>query len=109
MDLHSMSDPAIGKEIGRRFKELRLRRNVTQEGVAERAMISVNRIKALERGKAKLETVVAVLRELNALDELNSLISDPGVSPIQLAKLRGEKRQRASKPKIHKKQEGLEW
>jgi putative transcriptional regulator len=92
-----MSDPAIEKEIGRRFKELRLWRNVTQESIAERAMISLNRIKVLERGKAKLETVIAVLRELDALDRLDNLIPGPGITPIQLDELQCRKRQRASK------------
>jgi transcriptional regulator with XRE-family HTH domain len=110
MDWHTMSDLAIQKEIGRRFKELRLRHNVTQEDLAEQTMVSVNRIKALENGKGKLETIIMVLRNFNALDELENLIPDPGISPLALAELQGRKRVRASK-KISDDdgQESSEW
>lgn len=96
MDIYAMTDGAIAEELGRRFRDLRLRNNVTQEQLAELTMTSVNRIKALEAGKAKLETIIAVLRELGALEDLNALLPEPGFSPIQLAKMQGRKRQRAS-------------
>ena len=39
MDFQLMSDPAIEKEIGNRFKALRLRKNMTQAELARRACI----------------------------------------------------------------------
>ncbi len=96
MDYHYMSDEAIEKELGRRFQELRLRKNITQAELAKSTLLSLNSIKSLESGRAKLSTMIAVLRELNALDKLDSFIPDPGISPMQLAKLQGRKRKRAS-------------
>lgn len=96
MDLYVMTDSAIMEEIGRRFRELRLRKNITQEGLAELTQTSTSRIKSLEAGKGKLETMIAVLRELGALDSLDAFLPEPGISPVQLAKMRGKKRQRAS-------------
>jgi len=106
-----MSDEAIEKEIGRRFRALRLRKNLTQQELAERALLSVNAIKNLESGRARLSTAIAVLRELNALDNLSAFIPDPGPSPLQLAKLQGKKRQRASGKHGGKKErsEAPEW
>lgn len=96
MDFYSLSDKAIEDELGHRFRDLRLRRNMTQKELAEATTLSLNTIKALEAGKGKLASVIAVLRELGALDELDSFIPQPGISPLQLAKRQGKPRQRAS-------------
>ncbi len=96
MDYYSMTDKAIVAEIGTRIKALRLRRNRTQQQVASAAVVSLNVIKAMEAGKGKLISLIAVLRELEALDELEQFIQPFEVSPLQLAKQQGRKRQRAS-------------
>lgn len=91
-----MTDKAICNEIGARLKALRLRKNCTQQQVANAAVVSLNLIKALEAGKGKLSSLIAVLRELEALDDLDRFLPAPEVSPLQLAKQQGRKRQRAS-------------
>lgn len=108
MDFYVMTDNAIMKEIGRRFRELRLRKNVTQEELAGRTQTSISRIKSLESGKGKLETMIAVLRELDGLDNLGIFLPDPGISPLQIAKMQGKKRQRASGVPEGDR-EGSEW
>ena len=96
MDFYSMSDKAVLVELGGRLRSLRLRKNLTQQQLAQRTLLSLNTIKALEAGRAKLSSVVAVLRELNQLDTLEHFIPEPGISPLQLAKLKGKTRQRAT-------------
>jgi len=96
MDYYSMTDQAILRELGGRFRDLRLRRNLTQQELADRAALSVTAIKSLEAGRTRLQTVVSVLRELGRLDDLDQFIAPPGISPIQLARLGGKKRERAS-------------
>jgi transcriptional regulator with XRE-family HTH domain len=96
MDFYTLSDKAIEDELGKRFKALRLRKNVTQKQLAEATMLSLNTIKALESGSGKLSTVIAVLRELGALDQLDSFIPDDTISPLQLARMQGKPRERAS-------------
>lgn len=92
-----MPDKAIAAEIGERIKALRLRRNLTQQQVAAAAAVSLNVVKGLEAGRGKLSSIIAVLRELQALDGLDRLLPEQNlVSPLQLAKQRGKKRQRAS-------------
>ncbi len=73
---------------------------MTQQHVAETASLSLNSIKALESGKGKLSSLIAVLRELNALDSLDAFLPDVPVSPLQLARSQGKKRQRASGNRI---------
>ena len=107
MDFYSLSDKGIEDELGRRIRAQRLRRNMTQQALAEATTLSLNTIKALESGKGKLSSVIAVLRELGALDALDSFIPEPGISPLQLAKRQGKPRQRASGDRGSK--EGSEW
>jgi transcriptional regulator with XRE-family HTH domain len=96
MDFYTLSDESIEHEIGRRIKALRLRRNITQKELAEATALSLNTIKSLESGRGKLSTVIAVLRKLGALDQIDNLIPEPSISPLQLAKKQGRQRERAS-------------
>lgn len=96
MDLYVLSDAAIAAELGSRIKALRLRRNTTQQTLADSTMLSLNTIKSLEAGKGKISTLIAVLRELGALDAMDNLIPEITISPVQLAKRQGRKRIRAS-------------
>jgi putative transcriptional regulator len=97
MDFYILSDTAIVKELGNRLKALRLRKNITQEQLAEYTFLSLNSIKSLELGKGKLSAFITVLRALDALDTLDNFIPDFTISPVQLAKRRGKMRLRASK------------
>ena len=99
MDYYTASDNAILKELGERLRKLRLRKNITQEDLAERTLLSVGTIKSLEAGKGKLSTLVAVLRELGALDQLDQFIPPVTISPIKMAEASSKsssKRERAS-------------
>lgn len=96
MNYYSMTDNAILAELGARFRALRLRRNLTQRELAERTALSITAIKSLEAGRTRLQTAIAVLRDLGKLDDLDGFIAAPGVSPIQLAKLGGKQRERAT-------------
>ncbi len=100
MNPYEMTDKAIATEMGERFRQLRLRKNITLEQLSNRTLISINTLKALERGKAKLETMIGVLRELDALGELDNLIAPVEISPIQLIKTNAKKRMRARPAKI---------
>ena len=91
-----MTDPQIAKEIGGRIRSLRLRRNKTQQQISDATALSLNVIKSLEGGKAKLTSLIAVLRELGGLDELDRLLPVITISPLQLARRKGKQRQRAS-------------
>jgi len=96
MNFYSMTDNAIVAELGQRIRARRLRLNRTQQELADAVGLSLNTVKALEKGQSKLITLVSVLRELNALDELTGFLPAEDISPLQLAKMQGKKRQRAS-------------
>jgi len=96
MDFYTLSDKGIAQELGQRVRALRLRKNITQKALSEATTLSLNTIKSLESGNGKLSTLIAVLRELSALEHLDSFIPETSISPIQLAKMQGKVRERAS-------------
>ncbi len=110
MDFYSLADNKVEEEIGRRLRALRLRKNITQQELAGATLLSLNSIKSLEAGKGKLSTLIAVLRELGALDQFDGFILDPRVSPMQLARMQGKTRERASGERVKEKSKGdIEW
>jgi len=110
MDYYSMTDKGIETEIGRRIKSLRLRKNITQQQLSKATALSLNTIKSLESGKGKLITLITVLRELGALETLETFIPEVSISPLQLAKQKGIKRRRASGKRVKNgSKENTEW
>jgi transcriptional regulator with XRE-family HTH domain len=97
MTYQTMSDAAILKEFGARLRRVRLNRNLTQSQLAERAGIGRRTIQKAEDGEVTtLATVIAMLRGLDLLSQLDKFLPEPPLSPTQLARMQGRKRRRAS-------------
>ena len=97
MDKYGMSDKAILAEIGTRLKRKRLRKNLSQQELAERAGLSRNTISGMEGGgSTTLHNFIRTLRALDALDELEHFLPEPGISPVQMVRMKGKARMRAS-------------
>lgn len=97
MELAEMSPIAIAEELGDRLKKARLNADLTQAQVASHAGLSRKTVLNAEKGKVQLENLIAILISLDMVNQLNVFLPAPAVSPIQLAKLRGQERQRASR------------
>ena len=87
-DYYSASDSVILEELGQRIRALRRRNKLTQITLAKRTLLAVGTIKSLEAGKGKLSTLVAVLRELGALEQLDRFIPPITISPLKMADAR---------------------
>ncbi len=118
MNFESMTNEAIAREMGRRIEQLRLERNMTQQAVADAIGISRVSYGKLEAGEAKLTNVVATLRVLGQLTQLEQLLPASVFSPMALLKLKGKRRKRAAgkrKPKSgtatndDQQQSDLDW
>jgi transcriptional regulator with XRE-family HTH domain len=96
MDFYTASDNEIVAEIGRRLKAARLRKNKTQEHMADNTLLSLRIIKGLEKGQGKLPHLVMYLRELNLLHEIDHFVPEISVSPMQILKQKGKVRRRAT-------------
>lgn len=92
----SMTDRAIAKELGRRLKQRRLNKDLSQKDIAVQVGISITAVQGAEKGESTMLTFVKVLRALRSFDSLDSFLPEIEVSPIALAKLEGKKRKKAS-------------
>lgn len=105
----SMSDIALSKTIGEFIQSHRIKQNKTQDEVASSAGISRSTLSLLERGEnVALNSLIQVLRTLDLLYIFDVFKIEQQVSPITLAKLAKQKRQRAS-GKDHEEQPETDW
>jgi len=92
----SMSDKALAEHIGAFISHHRLDQNKTQDILANAAGISRSTLSLLERGETvTLTTLIQTLRALDQLHVMEVFSVKQTVSPLALAKIEKEKRQRA--------------
>ena len=92
----AMSDKALAGQIGTFVRHHRLEQNKTQDTLAHEAGISRSTLSLLERGKTvTLATLIQVLRVLDQLQVMDAFVVEERISPLMLAKIQNEKRQRA--------------
>ena len=97
MSFEGWTDDAILAEMGDRLRRERLDRNLTQAELAERSGVSVKTIRKVEDGhNSSATTLIRLLRALGLIGRIDVLLPEPGLSPVQIAKLRGKVRQRAT-------------
>lgn len=107
MKFGEISDAAILTELGDRVRQERLNQNRTQAEIAEAARVGLNVVKRLESGGGcTLASLVRVLRALGKVGQLDDFLPEPGISPIELARLAGRKRKQASGTRGRRKHSG---
>ena len=93
-----MSDIAVLKEIGAQIRQMRLNQNITQAKVGEMAGLSRKAVSDIERsGKGTMMSIVQMLRALKRMELLNLFSTEVLVSPLQVAKMYGKQRIKASR------------
>jgi len=99
------TDELILEEIGKRLNQTRLAQNLTQAQLAEAAGISKRTLERLEAGatSTQLPTFIRASRALGLLPSFDKAVPQPQASPIELVKLRGKKRKRASQKRTQKR------
>ncbi|WKN41393.1 helix-turn-helix domain-containing protein [Tunicatimonas pelagia] len=106
----ALSDKAIISHIGEYIKHQRLLQNRTQAKIAEIAGINRWTMSKIENGEPiSLISLIQILRALNLLDILEVFKVQTQFSPLELAKLEKQKRQRASTIKNDAEQKESEW
>ncbi|MEZ5346962.1 MAG: helix-turn-helix transcriptional regulator [Pyrinomonadaceae bacterium] len=105
----SHSDEAILKEIGERIARYRLNENQTQSSLATEAGVSERTLQRAENGQTiQATSLIRILRALGLTKNLEALIPQPAVSPVQQLKRQGKKRKRASSVSNQSKEE-IPW
>jgi DNA-binding XRE family transcriptional regulator len=94
---YSMSDTTVLEAIAGQLKQMRLNKNISQDQIAKMAGLSRKVIHDAEStGAISLTSFVKILRVLEKLELLNHFSESSKISPLQIAKLYGKTRQRAS-------------
>ena len=108
---NDLSDDAVLKEIGNRITRYRLNQDKTQAALAQEAGVSNQTMARVEHGNSvQASSIIRILRALQLVENLDTVIPEPAVSPVQQLKMQGKPRQRASSKSAKlKKQEPWSW
>ena len=86
----------IEAALCKRLESIRLSRNITQEQLAEEAGVSTRTIGRLEKGQGvSMDTFIRVMMALNIQQNLEALMPDPNVRPIERVGISAKERKRA--------------
>lgn len=103
-------DEAILEELGRRLSRHRLDQSLTQAQLAEQAGVSKRTVERIEAGEsAQMLTMVRILRVLGLVEKLDLLVPESLPRPMELVKMQGKTRQRASSKSADKKTSKEPW
>ena len=105
----TVTDDAVLEEFGRRLARRRLNLQLTQAKLAEQAGVSKRTVERMESGAAaQTLSLIRILRVLDLLQGLDQLIPETGPRPMDLLKLKGKERKRASSSRTTQ-QSGEVW
>lgn len=92
----SASSAQIESALCERLGRIRLARNITQAQLAAEAGVSTRTIRRMEAGEGiSLDTFIRVLMALDIQQNLETLLPDPQVRPMERIALGGRERKRA--------------
>lgn len=109
MSLGNASPHAVAVELGERLRQARLNANMTQAEVAEKAGMSRKVVVQAEKGQVQLHYLIAIMLALDLSNHLDAFLPKQEISPVQLMKLQGRKRIRASSARTEEPKEKSEW
>ena len=88
-DLYEYSTPELVRMLGSRFREYRMRCNLTQREVAEQTGIGMTTIHKFENGSAgniSLSTLILLLKVVGQINALDDLMPELPESPYLMKK-----------------------
>jgi transcriptional regulator with XRE-family HTH domain len=101
---------AVLAELGRRLARRRLDAGLTQADAAERAGIGKRTLERIEGGHdTQVGTLLRLLAALDLMDGVERLVPEIGLRPMELLKLKGKQRQRASSRQVAEPHEEWHW
>lgn len=112
IDFSMATSSQIETALCRRLERIRLMRNMTQAELAEEAGVSLRTIGRLEQGQGvSLDTFIRVLTALRIQQNLQGLLPDPSIRPMERIESGsgGSERRRARKKRTSKQDSNWSW
>lgn len=88
-DFYEYSTPELVRLLGARFKEYRIRCNLTQKDVSEQSGIGLTTIHKFENGTAgniSLSTFIVLLKVVGQINTIDYILPELPESPYQMRK-----------------------
>lgn len=105
-----MSDDAILAELGGRLARQRIDLQMTQAALAHEAGVSKRTVERIESGaSAQMSTIIRICRVLDLISGLDQFIPLVGPRPMDLLKIGGKTRRRASRRKPQRSDGNWTW
>jgi len=99
MNWNESSNSAIIGELGRRCREYRQKKKMTQQQLAENAGVSLFSVAQIERGKpVSIGIWLPILRALRLLDNLEMIMPEITISPVEILKKKSIKEIKRIRP-----------
>jgi transcriptional regulator with XRE-family HTH domain len=110
IDFSLATSRQIEAALSKRFEAIRLSRNMTQEQLAAESGVSLRTIGRLEKGQGvSLDTFIRVMIALRIQCNLETLLPDPAVRPIERVGVRAGERKRARPAPEDRKRTAWSW
>jgi transcriptional regulator with XRE-family HTH domain len=103
MQFSAMSDKAALEELGGRIRQQRLSLNISQQDLAQKAGVARIVVQKLENGRiCTTKGLIRIMRILGLIERLNLVFPQEGPSPMDLVRMKGHERERASGKRLKK-------
>ena len=110
IDFTVATSDQIEAALCKQLESIRLSRNITQVQLAEEAGVSPRTIGRLEKGRGvSVDTFIRVLTALGIQQNLEALLPDPTVRPIERIDIGGGERKRARPGQSRDKRTTWSW
>ena len=98
-DYYEYAIPQLVKLLGARFKDYRLRSNMTQKEVSEQSGLTITTIHKFESGAADNISLATLLKAIEEIEALDDLLPELPPSPYLIRKEKKVQRIRHKKPR----------
>jgi len=105
IDFSLATSNQIEATLCKKIEQIRLSRNITQEQLSKDAGISLRTLRRLEKGEGvSMDTFIRIMMALGIQHNLESLLPDPSIRPVERVKRNSVERKRARPTKTNNKQ-----
>lgn len=110
IDFSLASISQIEKTLCQRIEQIRISRNITQKQLAKEAGVSLKTIARLENGEGvTLNTFIRVITALGLIQNLEEILPDPALQPLQLIRNSVKARLRARPRSDERSKQDWKW